>query len=480
MYSFGDWKVSNRKRSLFVADYDLIIIGSGAAGFSAAVKARSLGAARVAIIERGTLWGTCVNYGCVPSKFLITLADLVYYKNLHHPGVVVDSSFGLAQALEEKHAIIDRSLSKKYQSLVGEKGVEIITGQASFISPHELRVGERILTAPRFIIATGSSPSVPPVVGLRDIPYLTNIEALEPDKIPARLIVIGGRALGLEFAQLYAHLGSNVTVLQRSARIIPEEEPEISDGMAGYLREEGIEIRTDADIRSVRKDGDSVKLLAHFDGKPEEFTGDSILLATGRSPNTEGLGLENAGVETARGGAIVVDEYLRTSARHIWAAGDVLGEPQLEPAAKVGGSLAAENAIAGTQRVFNRREIPHAIFTTPQVASVGITEEAARRAGMHVTTRCTRMDAIVKSAITGDTRGMVKIVAEQESGRILGVHICASLAADMIQEGVVAVKHQLTVRDITETFHVFPTMTEILWVCARSFGHESDGGCDSK
>lgn len=460
-----------------MAEYDLIIIGSGAAGFSAATKAKNLGVARVAVVERGTLWGTCVNYGCIPSKFLITLAEMVYYKNYRHPGISVDSSLNLAKTLAEKHALIDRSLKKKYETLVEEMGVEIIEGEASFVSPHELRVSDRIFTAPRFIIATGSSPSLPPVDGLSEIMPLTNVGALEPGKIPRRLIVVGGRALGLEFAQLYAHLGSKVTVIQRSSRIIPEEEPEISDCMARYLRAEGIDIRTGAGIRHVRNGEYSVKLLADIGGRLEEFSADTILFATGRSPNTKDLMLENAGVKTERSGAIIVNEYLQTSAPHIWAAGDVLGEPQLEPAAKVGGSLAAENAVAGTMRLFNKREIPHAIFTTPQVASVGLTEDEAILAGIVVTTRCTRMDAVVKSAIMGDTRGMVKIVAEEKSGRVVGVHICAAIAAEMIQEGVVAVKRGLTVRDIMETFHIFPAMTEILWVCARSFGHGDDGGC---
>jgi mercuric reductase len=463
-----------------VDEYDFIIIGSGAAGFSAAAKAKNLGTSRVAILERGTLWGTCVNYGCVPSKFLITLADMVYYKNYQHPGITISGSLDLIKTLAEKHTLIDKSLKKKYDSLVGEMGVDIITGQASFVSPYELRVGDRILTAPRFIIATGSSPSLPAFEGIKSITPLTNIEALEPEKIPNRLIIIGGRALGLEFAQLYSHLGSDVTVLQRSERIIPDEEPEISDGMAVYLRAEGIAIRNGVNIISIRKDGDCVKLIASIEGKSEEFSGDAILFATGRSPNTKDLHLDNAGIKTGKNGAIEVNEYLQTSAPHIWAAGDVLGEPQLEPAAKIGGSMAAENALSGTKRTFNRAEIPHAIFTTPQVASVGMTEKKARSAGFGVISHCTRIDANVKSAILGDTRGIVKIVAEEKSGRVLGVHICASLAADMIQEGVVAVKHRLTVRDMVETFHIFPTMTESLWICARSFLHEHSGDLRKK
>jgi mercuric reductase len=402
---------------------------------------------------------------------------MVYYKNYRHPGLKVVTSLDLAKTLAEKHALIDQSLKKKTTKL-GELGVEIIEGEASFISPRDLRVGDRILTAPKFIIATGSSPSLPSIDGLNSITPKTNIEALEPEKIPRRLIVIGGRALGLEFGQLYHHLGSEVTVLQRSDRIIPEEEPVISAWMAGYLQAEGISIRTGVEIQNVRMEGDVIKLLARIGGKYEEFTGDEILFATGRSPNVQALHPENAGVKIGKAGGIEVDEYLKTTAPHIWAAGDVLGEPQLEPAAKVGGSMAAENAFAGTKRIFNRREIPHAIFTTPQVASVGMTEDEAIHAGFSVISRCTRMDTNVKSAILGDTRGIVKIVAEEKSGRILGVHICASLAADMIQEGVMAVIQGLTVRDIVETFHLFPTLTESLWVCARSFGHETEGDCD--
>ena len=458
-------------------NYDLVIIGSGAAGFSAATQAKNLGVARVALIERGTMWGTCVNYGCVPSKFLITVAEMVHARNNHHPGVRIDAGLDLRAVLAEKQAIIARSWEKKQKSLVGTLGVEIIRGEASFLSPHEIRVGEVILTAPRFIIAAGSSPSIPPVRGIESVRPMTSTEALSPEKIPPRLIVLGGRALGLEFAELYAHLGSKVTLLQRSPTIIPEEEMVIARVMTRYLRDEGIEIRTSVDLEGVERVGGEVIVSARIDGHPEQFRGDEILLATGRTPNTRDLQLEKAGVNVDRAGAVIVDQYLRTTAPHIWAAGDVLGEPQLEVAAKAGGVIAAENAIAGKNRIFDKALLPHVIFTTPQVAVIGVTEAAARHAGLRTVTRCTPMDALVKSSIIGDTRGIVKIVAEEGTERILGVHICAPLASEMIQEAVIAVRHRLTVDDLIGTFHVFPTLTEILWVCARSFRHKGAGDC---
>ena len=462
-------------------DFDLIIIGSGAAGFSAATQARHLGAARVAVVERGTLWGTCVNYGCVPSKLLITVAELAYYKNFHHPGLVVTSQISLADVLREKQEIIRHSLEKKYQTLVRELDVEIIHGEATFVSPVAVRAGTKEISAPKFIIATGSTASVPRIPGIETVNRpMTNIEALEPEAIPSRLIVVGGRALGLEFAQLYAHLGSAVTVLQRSGSIVPEEEPAIARILAGYFEEEGITVVTGVGIRGITGSGGIVRVRATVDGSEREFEADRILFATGRTPNTRELHPEVAGVKLGKNGAIVVDRFLRTSASHIWAVGDVLGEPQLEIAAKAGGVIAAENAIAGRDRIFDASALPHAIFTTPQVAAVGMTEDQARAAGVPAISRCVRMDSLVKSAIAGDPRGMVKIVAESGSERILGVHICAPLASEMIQEAVIAVKHGLTVQDIIGTFHVFPTMTEAIWVCARAFRHPAAGPCDGQ
>jgi mercuric reductase len=459
--------------------YEIVIIGSGTAGASAAIAAVHLGKSRVAMVERGTLWGTCVNYGCIPSKFLLTAAERVHEKDQYNERKITSGNV-LAGILEQKNVLIEKLRRKKYKNIIETLGVEIIAGEASFMSPTELRVGDDVLTAPRFIIATGSSPSFPPMEGISTVKPMTNIEALEPKTVPESLIIIGGRALGLEFSQIYAHLGTKVTLLQRSSRIVPEEEPEISEMMANYLAAEGIDIRTGVDLTKVAEEGGRTTVSARVGGKSVEFSAEQILFATGRSPNTRELHLERAGVRTGKDGAVLVDETLQTSTTGIYAAGDVIGEPQLETNAKYGGSVAAANAL-GTRRItFDRSGLPHAIFTTPQVASVGLTVERARREGVQVVTRCTRMDVLARTEMTGDARGMVKIVAEAGSLHILGVHICSPSAAEMLQAGVLAVRHRMTVQDLVDAPYIFPTLTEVLWICARAFGREGLGNCPEK
>ena len=449
------------------AEYDLVIIGTGAAGMSATTTAVHLGASHVAVVERGPLWGTCVNTGCIPSKFLLTLAGYNYYRGHDHPGVRMESRFDLGQVLAEKNALQEHLREKKRDTLFGRLGVELIEGEATFLTSHILQAGNRKLASKRFIIATGSSPSIPPIEGLTSVPFMTSTDALSPDHSPATLIVIGGRAIGLEFAQLYTHLGTRVTILQRSPRILPDEEPEIADLMTGYLAGEGVEILTGVDIKRVERTGDSVAVVAGIGGEQRVISADRLLLATGRTPNARELNCGVAGVEVNRSGAVVVDTMLGTSAPHIWAAGDVTGEPMLETAARYGGEIAALNALRELKRSYNSALLPHGIFTTPQVAGVGMTEERAKRAGLQPVSHSIRTESMAKFSIDGDTRGMVKIVADKMSRRILGVHICAPLATEMIQEGVIAVTRYLTADDLAELPHVFPTATEALAVCAR-------------
>jgi len=460
------------------ADYDLVIIGTGAAGTSAAAAAVHMGAARVAMVERGPLWGTCVNVGCIPSKFLLTLAGHHYYRGDQQRNYGVDRQFDLGAALAGKNALIERLKEKKKDRFLDRLGIELVKGEAAFLSPGKIRVGDRTLISGRFIIATGSSPSLPPVKGMGSVPYMTSVEALDPERIPESLVVIGGRALGLEFAQLYRHFGADVTLLQRSPRIIPEEEPEISDLLAEYLRQEGVVIRTGVNPESVEKSGDQIMTTTTINGKPEKFSAECLLLATGRTPNTQELHLENAGVSTMKNGAVIVDASMRTTSPGIWAAGDVTGEPMLETAARKGGEIAAINAFSELKRSFDRSALPHGIFTSPQVASVGMTEDRASRAGLPATARNVRMDVLAKPSIIGDARGMVKIVADAASDRILGVHICSPQATEIIQQGVLAIRHRLGIQDLIDEIHTFPSLSEIISVCAREFRKNPEKGCE--
>jgi mercuric reductase len=450
-------------------EYDLIVIGTGAAGTSAAARAVHLGARRVALIEHDRLFGTCINVGCIPSKFLLAIANIHYYRDYGHQGIEVKSMYDPLLVLDEKNAVLQTLRRKKEQHLFEKLGIELVRGTARFESPDEIRVNGRTIRSNRFIIATGSSPFVPDIEGLSSVTYMTSVEALEPEQIPRTLIVVGGRAIGLELAQLYAHLGSRVTLLQRNPLIIPEEEPVISRLLARSLMTEGIMIETGTDILGIRNHDAGVEVSARIKGATVTVRADRILMATGRTPNTRELGLEAAGVSTGKKGEILVDETLRTSSPHVWAAGDVLGEPQLEPVAGMGGYIAAENALLGTGKKIDLSAPPHAIYTMPQVASVGLTEAVAQRQGILHECRTISLDRLGISAITSGIPGIVKIVAEKNRGRILGVHICAPVAAEMIHEGMCAVKFGITVDDLIDTIHVFPTYTGAIQVCARSF-----------
>ncbi len=448
--------------------YDLIILGSGAAAFGAAIKAVDLGA-KVAMIEKGIIGGTCVNVGCVPSKHLLLVGEINYYRNHGHTGLDVSTTLDFAGTINEKREIVEGLRNGRYIKVIDALGITLIRGKAAFVSKNEVNVNGKILQADKFVIATGSSPYIIPIEGIDTVDYLTNVEAMELPELPGSMIVLGGRALGLEFAQMFSHFGTKVTVLQRSPGIIPEEETIISDYLKTYLEEEDINIQTNVILKSVRKEKGNIVVRAMVGGEKREFEAEKLLMSTGRRPNTADLGLEKADVQVGSNGAIIVNEEMRTTSPNIWAAGDVTGEPMLETVAGKEGAIAGENALANKGKKIDFSAVPHAVFTIPQVASVGLTEKQAEEEGIICRCNTIPMELVPKALLANDTRGLIKMVIDAKTERILGVHILASLAAEMIHEGVFAVKYGMTIDDIIDTVHVFPTMTEAVKLVAQSF-----------
>jgi len=456
--------------------FDLIIVGSGSAAFGAALKA-SEHDAKIAMIEKGTIGGTCVNVGCVPSKNLLHAGELRYYdSNRAFPGIRPGrTTIDFRRVIEQKDQIVKGLRKEKYSDVLRRlPSAKLFRGKARFVSKTRVKVDGINVDGRKFVIASGSSPRIPRIPGIDRLNYLTNVEALSLRDRPDSMVIVGGRALGLEFAQMYAHMGTKVTLLQRSDRIIPEEEPEISDALRFYLEEEGIKIRTGVQVKRVdEKNGEKV-VVAGNNGREFEMHADELLMATGREPNTKELGLEAVGVTVREDGAVKVNREMHTTARHVWAAGDVIGEPMLETIAAKEGATAAENALRGTHRKIDFLPVPRAVFTSPQVASVGLTDREANEKGYECACRTVEMSKVPKAITIRETRGLVKMVADNRTGRILGVHILADNAADIIQEGVLAVKHKLTVDDIIDTVHVFPTIAESIKLTAVSFRKNLD------
>ncbi len=456
--------------------FDLVIIGSGSAAFAAALKAAEHGS-KVAMVEKGTIGGTCVNVGCVPSKNLLRVGELRYYDtNRDFPGIRPGrTSLEFRKVIEQKDQIVRGLRKEKYSDVLRSlPSTKLFRGKARFVSKTRVKVDGISVDGRKFIVASGSSPRIPQILGIDKVDYLTNVEALSLRDIPDSMLILGGRALGLEFAQMYAHMGTKVTVLQRSDRIIPEEEPAISDSLRQYLEEEGIRIKTGVQVKQVdEKNGEKV-VVAEASGKEFEMHGDELLMATGREPNTSDLGLEVVGVRLREDGAVKVNREMHTTANNVWAAGDVIGEPMLETIAAKEGATAAENALQGTHKKIDFLPVPRTVFTSPQVASVGLTEKQAEEQGYECACRTVEMSKVPKAITIRETRGLIKMVAEARTGRVLGVHILADNAADIIHEGVLAVKYKLMIDDLIDTVHVFPTLAESTKLVAISFRKNID------
>lgn len=455
--------------------YDVAIIGSGGGAFAAAIAARRRDAS-VVMVERATVGGTCVNTGCVPSKALLAAAEARHIAlDDRFPGIRTSADeVAMAELTGAKRTLVQDMQADKYVDLAKEYGWQIVAGQATFVDGPALEVsltdgGTQRIEARHYVVATGSAPWAPPVDGLADVGYLTSTTAMELDELPASLLVVGGNYVGLEQAQLFARLGSKVTVVEMLDRLAPGEEPEISEVLTGVFADDKIDVLTGAVLTAVRRDGPEVVATLRTGAGEREVRAERLLMATGRRPATNGLGLSTVGVELGERGEIVVDEHLRTTTPQIWAAGDVTGHPQFVYVAGAHGSVIIDNALGDAGRTLDYSHLPRVTFTTPNIAAVGLTDAQTDQVGVPCTCRVLPLEYVPRALVNRDTRGLVKIVAERDSGRVVGVHVVAANAGDVILAGVYALAAGFTVDRMAELWCPYLTMSEGLKLAAQTF-----------
>ncbi len=442
--------------------HDLIVIGGGMAGLPFANKAAYKGFNTV-LIERELLGGTCLNRGCIPTKAMIACAAVAHtVRRAGEYGVRAGPpEVDLDAVVDRKDRIVKGIREGAYRGAGKNEKLTLVEGEARLEGQGRVRVGERVLQATRIVVNVGARPGIPPIEGLADVPFLTSREALELRQLPDHLLVIGGGYVGVEFAQMYARFGSRVTVVQRGERLVPGEEPEIGEGLAEVFEEEGITVRPSTEaVRAETIDG-GVRVLLRQNGDEKWIKGSHVLVATGRLPNTDDLGLEAAGVATDAQGFIRVDDRFQTTADGVYAIGDVTGEPMFTHTARDDADLLyrilmKDDADASAEG----RVVPHAVFTDPEIASVGLTEAAAREEGFDVSVNVQDFRGVARAKAAGTTRGLIKLVGDRDTGRLLGGHILGPSAGELIHEIALALTLEADAADLARMIHVHPTLSE--------------------
>ena len=452
-------------------EFELVVLGGGSAGFAAAIKAADLGG-RVAMINSGTLGGTCVNVGCVPSKTLIRAAE-ANHRRVHHRFAGIPATDGAPdwEAIRaQKDELVSELRQHKYSDVMSSyDSITLFEDRGTLVEGPAVSLSDgSVIRATKLVVTTGASPWADSIPGLQDAGFLTSTTAMELKELPGSLVVIGSGFVGLELGQMFARLGVKVTILGRRPVVLPREDPSIGEALAGYLEVEGLTIHTGAAVKRVERDG---KYSVHFerDGEQSSVSAEQLLVATGRRANTQGFGLAEAGVEIGAKGEIVVDEYLATTNPDIYAAGDVTGVPMYVYEAAYAGSLAAANALDRNAERYDLTALPSVTFTDPAVASVGLTEVKAREKGLQPLSTVLSLEHVPRALAARDTRGFVKLVADAKSRRLLGAHILAAEAGEMIMEPALAIKFGLTIEDIASAFHPYLTLSEAIKLAAQTF-----------
>jgi mercuric reductase len=455
-------------------DYDLLVIGAGSGGFAAAIRGVELGY-RVALVNDGTLGGTCVNVGCVPSKALIRAAEAWHRAGQQtFAGVITrQESLDWDAVRNQKDSLVAELRQSKYADVLSAyPDITFIPGRARFQADGSVLVGDKLIRARKYIVTTGARPRILPIPGAEDAGVLTSTTLMELPHLPKSLIVLGGRAVALELGQTMARFGVQVVVLQRSNRLIPEHEAEISRALREALEAEGMGVVTGVQVERIEREGDERIVHVRVQGRPHTYRAEQVLMALGRQPNTAHMGLEDVGVELDESGAIIVNGQMRTSHPDIYASGDCTTNPDFVYVAAAGGGIAAENALTGAGRVLDLSAMPAVIFTDPAVATAGLTEAQAKEQGYDVQTSILPMSYVPRALAARDTRGLVKLVIDANTDRLLGVHILAPEAGEMIQTAVMALRFGATAQDLRDT--LFPYLTNVEGLKLAALGLEKD------
>jgi mercuric reductase len=442
--------------------YDLIVLGAGSAARDGAAKAASKYGAKVALVESTRWGGSCPNVACKPTKAYLVVAELMHDINelAGKLGIEVGpAKIDLARVKARKDSL--KKAQPKWVEDLSSAGFQTHEGEATLVDAHTVRVGEQELTAERILVATGSRTAVPPIEGIGEIDWVDHVSALELTELPESLLIVGAGPVGLEFAQIFVRFGSRVTLVQSPSRISPRSDEQASDVLQAALEEDGIEVILSARVKSISRDGDELvaTVAPKEDDASRELRVTHVLLASGRVPNVEALRLEELGIERDRMG-ILVDERMRTSADGIWAAGDVTGRHQFTPVAQYQARIAVDDMFGGDAEAADYSVLPTAIFTEPELAGVGLTEQEAREQGIEYETLVHDIKYVQRSSYKDQKLGLYKILYEPESRRVLGLHVVAPNGSDIVQGFSPALRLDATVDDLAGMHHVFPTFGE--------------------
>ena len=443
--------------------YDLIVLGGGMAGLPVALKSAHHGL-ETALVEQDLLGGTCLNRGCIPTKTMIRSAEVANLaRRADEFGIEIEGKIqtDMDAVVERQQRVVESIREGAYSNVEDADGLDLIESRGVFESATELSVGDRTLAADRIVLNTGARPVEPPIDGLDEVDTLDSTSALEVTELPDHLAVIGGGYVGCEFAQMYARFGADVTVFQRGDRLLLAEDPDVSEVIENAFEAENIDVRTGTAVEQLESTSTGVRTIAS-DADTDGIEVSHVLIAAGRRANTDGIGIENAGVNLDDRGFVEVDEEFRTSADSVYAVGDVSGPPMFTHSARDDADLLYRHLVHDETIDATDRVVPHAVFTDPQVGHVGLTEQEAKEHGYEVAVGQSDYTEQGKPKALGETEGFVKLVSDAETEQLLGAHIAGEQGADIVHELVLAIELGATAENVANTIHIHPTLPEVV------------------